>query len=588
MGQFFKYTLATVLGVFIAGIISLFLFIGIIGAIISSAEDKEVIADSHSILTLDLDYQIDDRGNNDPFAQMNFMDFSIKENPGLDEIIRAINKAKEDPNIDGIYLSSSTVMAGMSSTQEIRKALEYFKESGKFIVAYSTAFDQKGYYLASVADHLFLHPEGMILFTGINGKVTFYKGALEKLGVEMQIIRHGQFKSAVEPFMFDKMSDASKKQTSALLNSVWSEIVNPISIARGISIADLNMYADDLVLSDPKLALEYKFVDGLKYADEVKDYLLSFTGIEDKKELKLLSVSKYINTSFYKEGSKSRDKVAVIYASGEIMPGKGDDTYIGEKNVVNALRNARENSRIKAVVLRVNSPGGSALVSDLIWREVELTKAEKPVVASMSDVAASGGYYISFNAHTIFAEPTTITGSIGVFGMIPNVQELMNDKLGITFDEVMTNKNSDFMDLTKPISPFQRAVIQKSIENIYSSFINKVAKGRKMEVSAVDSIGQGRVWTGEQALSLGLVDKIGGLEEAIVEAAKLAELDDYRVLSLPVQKDPFLKMIEDLSGESNVFMNKEFGAFSKYIHYFKNIQKQDLIQARMPFDLEIN
>lgn len=587
MSQFFKYTLATVLGVFIAGLISLFLFFGIVGAIVSSTEDKEVISDAHSILHLDLDYPITDRGMNDPFSQMNFMDFSIKERPGLDVIIRSIKKAKEDPNIDGIYIDSQSVLAGISSTQEIRNALEDFKTSGKFIVAYATAFDQKGYYLASVADKLYLHPEGLIYFAGLNGQVTFFKGAMEKLGVDMQIIRHGQFKSAVEPFMLDKMSDANKKQTSALIHSVWSELLTPISAARNISIDDLNQFADDLVLNEARLALENNFVDGLKYGDEVKTYLMSFSGVEEQKDLKLLSVDKYTKTAFYKEGSKSRDKIAVIYASGEIMPGKGDDTYIGEKNIVKALKEARENSRVKAVVLRINSPGGSALVSDLIWREVELTKAEKPVIASMSDVAASGGYYIACNSNQIFAEPTTITGSIGVFGMIPNVKELMNDKLGITFDQVMTNKNADFMDITKPLSPFQRAVIQKSIENVYSSFVNKVAKGRNMNFEEVDAIGQGRVWTGNQALEIGLVDTIGGLEDAIAAAAKRVDLSDYRVMSLPVQKDAFTKMLEDLSGESAVFFDQKLGIFSKYAKQLRNIENQDFIQARMPFDLEI-
>lgn len=588
MSQFFKYTFATVLGVFIAGILSFFLFIGIIGAIVSSTEDKEVVSVSHSILNLDLNYTINDRSNYNPFAQMSMSGFSIKENPGLDEIVRAIHKAKVDPNIDGIYLSAPSVLAGISSTQEIRNALEDFKLSGKFIVAYSTAFDQKGYYLASVADHLFLHPEGLILFKGLSGQVTFYKGAMEKLGVEMQIIRHGQFKSAVEPFILDKMSDANKKQTQSMINSIWAQILAPISMARNLSVDQLNDYTDNLDLNSAKAALDFGFVDGLKYEDEVNDYLMSFVGVTEKKDLKLISVGKYIHTPFYTSGSKSRDKIAVIYASGEIMPGKGDDTYIGEKNIVDALRDARENSRVKAIVLRVNSPGGSALVSDLIWREVELTKKEKPVIASMSDVAASGGYYISCNSTSIFAEPTTITGSIGVFGMIPNIQKLMNDKLGITFDEVMTNKNADFMDITKPLSPFQTAVIQKSIENVYSSFVNKVAAGRGKTFEEIDAIGQGRVWTGEQALELGLVDTIGGLEDAIVAAAKLAEVDDYRVVSLPVQKDPFTKLMENFSDQSQVWMTNSFGEYAKYVTQIKNMQNQDLIQARMLFDLEIN
>lgn len=588
MAQFLKYTLATVLGIFIAVIISFFLLIGIVGAVVSSSADKEVIAQEHSILHLDLDYQIKDRGSNDPFSPMNFSEFSLKGNPGLDEIVRSIQKARIDPNIDGIYLNTTNVMAGMSSAQEIRNALSEFKQDGKFIVAYSTAYDQKAYYLASVANPVFLHPEGFILFNGLQGQVMFFKGTLEKLGVEMQIIRHGEFKSAVEPFILDKMSPSNKKQVGSLIHSVWGEMLGAISTSREISFDTLNYYADELALNSAQLALDNGFVDGLKYMDEVKDYLTSFSGEEGSKELKLITVGKYIKTSFYKEGSTSRDKIAVIYAAGNIMPGKGDDTYIGEKNIVEALQKARENSRVKAVVLRVNSPGGSALVSDIIWREVELTRAEKPVVASMSDVAASGGYYIACNASKILAEPTTITGSIGVFGMIPNVKELATDKLGLSFDEVMTNKNSDYMDLTKPLSEFQRAVIQKSIENVYSSFVSKVAKGRNMSFGAVDSIGQGRVWTGEQAIGLGLVDKLGGLEDAIVLAAELAEIEDYRIISLPAQKEPFMQLVESLSGESDVLLMNQFGVFAKYIQYFKNMNNQDVIQARMDFDLEIN
>jgi protease-4 len=580
--------LATVVGIFVAGIISIFLFFGIVGAIVSSAEDQEVKTSEHSILQLKLDYPIQDRSANDPFAQMDFSDFSIKNTPGLNEIVRAIQKAKEDPNIDGIYLSAPTVLGGMASTQEIRNALSDFKKEGKFIVAYATAFDQKGYYLASVADHLYLHPEGMVLFSGLNAQVSFYKGALDKLGIDMQIIRHGQFKSAVEPFMLDKMSPANKKQTEALINSVWAEILEPISVSRSKSLKELNAYADELALNTAQSVLDLGLVDDLKYPDEVEDYLTSFSGKEDKDDLNLISVGNYLKTSFYKKGSSARNRIAVIYASGEIMAGKGSDKYIGEKNIVKALRSARENNRVKAVVLRVNSPGGSALVSDLIWREVELTKAEKPVIASMSDVAASGGYYISCAANTIYAEPTTITGSIGVFGMIPNTEKLMNEKLGITFDQVMTNKNSDFMSITKPLTTYQRAVILKSIETTYSNFVKKVAKGRSMDFDAVDAIGQGRVWTGEQAMEIGLVDKMGGLDEAIKAAAAAADLTDYRLLSLPVQKDPITKMIDDLSGQSSIRLEKEFGVYAKYIRYFNNLTNRDMIQTRLPFNLEIN
>jgi len=365
-------------------------------------------------------------------------------------------------------------------------------------------------------------------------------------------------------------------------------MLKAISLDRKISLDDLNTYADDLVFNEAKAAKQYGFVDGLRYADEIQDDLVSYTEGKDGGKPRLVSVSKYTKTAFFNEETKSHDKVAVIYASGEIKAGEGSDTYIGEENIVKALRKARENSRVKAVVLRVNSPGGSALVSDLIWREVQLTKAEKPVIASMSDVAASGGYYISCAANQIFAEPTTITGSIGVFGMIPNVKGLVTNKLGITFDEVKTNKNADFMDITKPLSPYQEAVILKSIENVYSSFVTKVANGRNMTFEAVDAIGQGRVWTGEQALGLGLVDQLGGLEDAIAAAATAAELTNYQLLSLPVQKDPFTKLMEDLSGQSSVLLDRQFGEYAKYIKSLQNLENDDMIQARMPFEIEIN
>lgn len=584
MGQFFKFTLASVLGVILAFFLSIFILIGIMTAAMS-AGDEETVVEENSILRIKLDYPLNDRSVNDPTSIMNLSDFG-KENPGLNSIIKSIEKGADDPNIKGIYLNTPDVSGGPAQLEEIRKALLKFKESGKFIIAYATGYGQAAYYLASVADEVYIHPEGMILFKGYASEMMFYKGLFEKLDVEMQIIRHGKFKAAVEPFMLDKMSESNREQNTALLTSIWSNVLNEISASRNISIEKLNEAADQLSLDNPKKALELKFIDGIKYPDEISTLLKEKTEKAEDDDLEFVSISKYKNSAFFKENKVAKDRIAVIYAAGEIKAGKGNDTYIGEENIRKAIIKAREDDRTKAIVLRVNSPGGSALVSDLIWREVTLTTPVKPVVVSMGYVAASGGYYISCAADYIYADPNTITGSIGVFGMIPNVNGFMTNKLGITFDEVSTNENGNYITINKALTPYQREVIQSSVERVYDSFITKVAKGRNMTKEDVDRIGQGRVWTGSQAIEIGLVDELGGMNEAIAKAAELAELETYKLKELPVQKDPFQQILEDLTGQSSSMMMKHYlGEKYKYVEMMENMEDRAIIQARLPFGM---
>ena len=587
MGQFLKFTLASLLGIIIAMILGVFIMIGVVASMISSG-DQEVVVKENTILKIDLDYPVYDRTTNDPSAFFNGENFNMGGDPGLDDIIKSIELAAADPQIKGIYLSNPSINAGAAQILEIRKALEKFKSSGKFIMAYTTGYDQKGYYLASVADEVYVHPEGTILFKGLSAELMFFKGTLEKLEVEMQVIRHGKFKAAVEPFILDKMSDENREQYTALITSVWNDMLKDISTSRNITMADLNNAANTLALDDPKMALALNFVDGIKYPDEVNGLLRAKTGKADDDELEFLTIDKYIKSAKFNEEPAAKDKIAVIYANGEIKDGKGDDTFIGEQNISGALIKARDDDKVIAVVLRVNSPGGSALVSDLIWREVLLTKAKKPVVVSMGNVAASGGYYISCAADYIYADPTTITGSIGVFGLIPNVGGFMTNKLGITFDEAKTNENSDYITINKKLSPYQEAVIQKSVERVYDGFTTKVAEGRKMSKEAVDQIGQGRVWSGTQALEIGLIDELGGLENAIAKAAELAKIDQYKLKKLPLQKDPFQQIIDDLTGQSTSILMKYYvGEDYKYIEMFKDLENRHVIQARMPFEINI-
>lgn len=597
MKQFLKFTLASMVGTIILFFLAIIFFIGSIISLASMGEQEEPIQ-QQSILQLSLNTPIEDRAGNNPFALkpgMGGFDFETIQNVGLNTIIKSIRKAAKDEHIEGIYLNMGNMMAGAAQVQEIREALETFKQSGKFVVAYADTYDQKAYHLASVANELYLHPQGGMLFKGLAANITFYTQALKKLGVEMQVIRHGKFKAAVEPFMLDKMSPANREQTTALITSVWNNMLQDISQARNIPVAQLNSIADKLSAESPQKALDLKLVDGLKYEDEIEALLREKTNTDSDDELSLVSVSKYAKSAFYnkKEGSNDH-KIAVIYANGEIKNGKGNDSFIGEKNIVNALVKARKDKKVEAIVLRVNSPGGSALVSDMIWREVVLTTAAKPVVVSMGNVAASGGYYISCAADYIFAEPNTITGSIGVFGLVPNLQQLTTQHLGLRFDGASTNANADYMStVNKPLSPYQREVTQRSVERVYDTFIGRVATGRKMDKAAVDAIGQGRVWAGEQALKIGLVDELGSLSQAIEKAAALADIDDYRIKELPRQKELIEQIMEETlgSGQSaiSLFFAKQLlgKEIYPYVDMINKSQQRDVIQAALPYAIEI-
>ncbi|MFY9152743.1 MAG: signal peptide peptidase SppA [Prolixibacteraceae bacterium] len=589
MKQFFKFTLASILGVMIAGLLLLFITIGIISSMVSVSEEPTQI-ESNSVLILKFDHQIVDRARKNPFEGLDFGIFQGRKTVGLNDILDCVRKAKTDPNIRGIYLNPMDVEAGMASVEEIRMALQDFKESGKFIYAYGDVFSQKAYYLVTVADSLVLNPQGTVDFRGLGGERSFYKKGLEKLGVEMQIIRHGKFKSAVEPFLLEKMSDENRLQTETYLKRIWAEMLADISVSRKLSVDQLNDIAD-LVATFRKadFAKEKNLVDRLKYKDEVIDDLKRLTGTDERKDVRAVDIFKYVKVPEVREQKGlARNKIAVIYASGAIDSGTSEDD-IRSEDLSRTIREARRDSSIKAIVLRINSPGGSAYGSEVIWREVKLAAETKPVVASMGDVAASGGYYIACAADTILADRTTITGSIGIYGMIPNVQNLMTNKLGITTDIVTTNQHSDMISITRPMSGFERDLMQQMIEEGYNTFISRVAEGRKMEKTAIDEIGQGRVWAAPNAKEIKLIDNYGGLTAAIDLAKRMANLDNYRIVNLPKLKDPLEELLKEFSGSAKAgFMKDELGEGYKYYEQLHSLISQKGILARMPYDIDIH
>lgn len=588
MKSFFKYLLATIVGVFIASFLGFLIMLGIIGAMVSSA-DKPVEVKDNSILYLTFDETIVDRAVDNPFSNLNFGPFASAKQLGLNDILKAIENAKEDPKIKGIYIQAVSVSAGGATVEEIRDALIDFKESGKFIISYSDIYSQKAYYLASVSDNIYMNPEGGMEWMGLRGEVMFYKNALEKLGIEPQIIRHGKFKSAVEPFMLDKMSDANREQMLTFMGSIWNHWVKGVSESRNISVEELNRYADEMLISNAKRSVEYGLIDSLIYKDELIDKLKKLTETKDKDDLTTITLAKYIKApSPIKKKGLAKNKIAVVYAQGEINMGEGQDGTIGSETISKAIREARRDSSIKAIVFRVNSPGGSALASEVIWREVVLAKQTKPVIISMGDLAASGGYYIAAPGDVILASPTTLTGSIGVFGMYFSVKEGMNKKLGLTVDVVKTNKYSDFGSMYRPLTAEERAISQQGVEDIYQTFIGHVAEGRGITKDEVDAIGQGRVWSGANAMDIKLVDEFGGLKRAIAIAAEKAGVEEYRVVDLPKQKDPIQALMEDLSGNAKMMiLGDEFVYIYKQYQKVTNMVKNQGVQARMPFEVEM-
>ena len=446
-------------------------------------------------------------------------------------------------------------------------------------------YSQSAYYLASVANKIYLNPEGIVEIKGLSAQVMFYKDLLEKLDIEMQIIRHGKFKSAIEPFILDKMSADNREQMTLFLSSIADNIMDSIASQRGFSLSEIQQHANNLSLENAKSCLYLNYVDSLLYQDQVEASLLA---ISSGKELNLIALEKYTDVEMGKEDI-SRNKIAIIYATGTINSGEGDETSIGSETTAQAIKQAREDKNVKAIVFRINSGGGSALASDVIWRETILTKkAKKPFVVSMGDYAASGGYYIACAADSIVANPTTLTGSIGVFGIVPNLQKFFKNKLGITIDTVNTNRSAD-MGVNRPLTSFERAKIQKGVEDVYATFTTRVSEGRNMNIISVDEIGQGRVWTGYDAKTIGLIDTYGGIEKAIEIAALLAKVEDYRIISLPNKKDPFAELMLELSGETSIsdIVMQKLGLRTELIDPIENLLKGDRIQARIPFIMEL-
>jgi protease-4 len=590
MKQFFKFVLATVVGIIIASVIPLILIVGLIAA---AGSDKEVDVDANSVLHVKFDYPINERTPNNPLANLGFLGLDGEKSVGLNDILSSIKKAKTDNNIKGIFLDESYMMSGQATTEEIRNALIDFKKSKKFIIAYSEIYTQGFYYLASVADKVYINPKGIIEFRGFSSEVTFLKGALDKLGIEAQIIKVGTYKSAVEPLVLTKMSDANRLQVTSYLGSMYDYFLTGISKARNINKDSLFNYANSGRIQQPEDALKYKLVDGLKYKDEILSELKQRTSIAEKKDIASVDLGDYVKSGTKVDTDPKdvsyKNRIAIVYASGEITGGDGDDNKIGSETISRALRKVRMDDKVKAVVLRVNSPGGSSLASDVIWREVMLTKKVKPIIVSMGDVAASGGYYIACAADSIIAEPNTITGSIGIFAVLPNMQKLFNDKLGITFDGVKTGKYADLGDVSRPLSPEERAILQNSVNRGYDDFTKAVAKGRGKTQAYVNSIGQGRVWTGTQALKIGLVDRLGNINDAVKAAAKKAGVKDYRIVAYPEQKSFLNKFGEGLSAEVKAhFVKAELGENYRYYEQIKGVtQIMRTPQARMPFDVVI-
>lgn len=589
MKEFFKYTLATIVGGVLAFIIFVVISFLIFSSLLSGVGKTEVIVKDNSILSMSLSSDIPDKASDNPLSNFDFLSMKSTKLIGLNTILKTIEKAKKDERIKGIYLDLSSVPAGMGSIEEIRNKLLDFKESGKFIIAYSSGYTQKAYYIASVADQIYLNPQGSMDWKGLYSQVMFYKGALDKLGIEAQIFRHGQFKSAVEPFFADKMSEASKLQTITLIQSIWDDMCLKISKSRNIEVVKLNLIADSLWVYDAETALKYGFIDGIKFYDEVLAELKTKASTEEKPEDFMIDIAKYSGAKISLKKNESKNRIAVIFAEGDIVDGGKAEGSIGGDWLAEIIRKVREDDNIKAVVLRVNSPGGSGLASDIIWREVNLTKEKKPVVVSMGNLAASGGYYISCPANYIFALPNTITGSIGVFGMVPNIEKLMTQTLGITVDGVGTNAHSDFGQITRKFTPSETDFIQRQVEDFYEVFITKVAEGRGLSKAEVDSIGQGRVWSGLNAIEIGLVDEIGGLDAAVKKAVELADLGDYRIIEYPTKEDFMDQILKSMNENvSEKIIEETLGENYKFWQIIKDVKKLSGIQARMYYTLEIN
>ncbi|MCB9189855.1 MAG: signal peptide peptidase SppA [Flavobacteriales bacterium] len=586
--SFWASTLAYIFLAFL-GILTLVVIIWI------AFDEKEYEYEEHSVLQMSFG-NISELSN----AEISFTGSNIQTNytMGLREIKIALEAAEKDEKIDGIMINLPPAMsAGMATLEEIRNSILEFRESGKFVIAYADVYSQKGYYLASAANEVYLNPVGLVEFRGLGVQLMFFKGMIDKLGVDMQIIRgsNNKFKSAVEPFMLDSMSDANRKQTMTYLNAMWNQMLKGISKERGIDVAYLNEIADSLYVRSAETALSYKLVDGLLYKDEVLDIIKKNTKAESINEIEFLDFEQYAyhkDRDIKKENAGEDENIAVVYAVGGINSGKGTRESIGSETVSEAIRDARLDENIKAVVLRINSPGGDALASDVIWREVKLTKEVKPVIVSMGDVAASGGYYIACPADKIYAQPNTITGSIGVFGVIPNIGPMLEDKLGITIDGAKTNVHANSsLPIFQALTEEERNIIQGGVDQIYDDFTKKVAEGRGMTQAAVDSIGQGRVWAGTDALNIGLVDELGGIDDALYYAAEQAKIkkSDIHIKVYPEWDNGMMDFLRnmELGKEDNKTSSKASVEVMKMLNTIDEMSSMRGVQARLPYEIVI-
>ena len=591
MKDFLKFTLATVTGIILSSIVLFIIGMVTLFGIVSTA-DTETIVKKNSVMMLDLNGVLVERTQESPLGILSQLFSDDSNTYGLDDILSSIKKAKENENIKGIYLQASMLGTSYASLQEIRNALLDFKESGKFIIAYGDSYTQGLYYLSSVADKVLLNPKGMIEWKGIASAPLFYKDLLQKIGVEMQVFKVGTYKSAVEPFISTEMSPANREQVTAFINSIWGQVTEGVSASRSLPVDSLNALADRMLMFYPaEESVQCGLADTLIYRNDVRDYLKQWAELKEDDRLPILGLSDMINVKKNTPKDKSGNIVAVYYASGEITDYSGssasEEGIVGTK-VIRDLRKLKENDDVKVVVLRVNSPGGSAFASEQICHAVKELKTKKPVIVSMGDYAASGGYYMSCMADTIVAEPTTLTGSIGVFGMIPNLKEL-SEKVGLTFDVVKTNKFADLGVIMRPFNQDEKALIQMSIAQSYDTFISRCAEGRHMTKEAIEKVGEGRVWTGEMAKELGLVDVLGGIDTALEIAVRKAGIEGYTVVSYPAKQDLLSSLLDTKPTnyvESQILKSK-LGEYYQQFGMLKNLKERSMIQARIPFELNI-
>ncbi len=588
MKQFFKFLFASCLGTMLA----LFLIVGLVfwrSMVMVKKANAAAKVKPNTVLKITLGDPIPEKANN---MAVSGADFNLEGTAGLYDYTRALELAKEDDKIKGIYMELNPGAIGMATMSKIRESIADFKESGKFVISYGNYYSQSGYYMASVGDKVYLNPAGGIEFGGFSAQIPFFKKFIDRMGIKAQVYYAGKFKSATEPFRREDMSPENRLQVREYLEDNYQFFLKGIAESRSIPVGSLRKMADNLEIQFPTDALDKKLVDGLKYKDQLLDELRDRIGLDEKDDINTMSIKSYFKSAKKPSNFRAKNKIAVVFAEGNIVDGKGETGNIGGDRYSKIIRDIRNDDKVKAIVMRVNSGGGSALASELIWREIEEAKAQGiKVVATMGDVAASGGYYIACNADKIYAEPNTITGSIGVFGMLPGVGEFMKEEVGITFDTIKTGKfstlGSPFFDVTDT----EGAIIQRSIDSVYLQFLTRVSNGRDMALPDVKEVAQGRVWAGTKALSIKLVDELGGLDDAINTAAELADLDDYKISQYPKTKEPLQQLIDSFTGKKSVqsMIKSEMG--EEYYQYYlqaKEIKNMSGIQARMPFQIIIH